>query len=60
MGLGGNIGTREWGLFALEITHYLPPRSPPSPIRKYNALYLQKYLPSKTCAGKDIFPQKDL
>ena len=48
MGLGGNIGTWEWGLFALEITHYLPPRSPPSPIRKYNALYLQKYLLSNT------------
>ena len=60
MGLGGNIGTWEWGLFALEITHYLPPRSPPSPIRKYNALYLQKYLLSNTWAGKDIFPQKDL
>ena len=31
MGLGGNIGGLEWGLFAPEITHYLQLRWSPSP-----------------------------
>ena len=35
MGLGGNIGSLEWGLFAPEITHYLPLRSFSSLIQKY-------------------------
>ena len=58
MGLGGNIGTREWGLFALEITHYLPPRSPPSPIRKYNALYTQNSCQIKPAPEKIYFLKK--
>lgn len=37
MGLEGNIGGLEWGLFAPEITHYLP-----SPIKKYHIS--QKYV----------------